>query len=431
MKWLRRGLVIVVIGGGLVALGMAWVRPGLLDSWARLALDRLPAWARLWSADSTDTDERDDDGTEKASEAESGRESFRVVRLPSAKLARRFGVETATATKERHAHRLVCNAEAAYDARHSAEILSRVTGVLREVRADLGQVVRKGDLLAVVDSAQIGTSKVQYHTARAAVELARVTYDRTVKLTKEKATPAKNELESLTSLNQSKANLMDAEQKLRNLGFADAEIARIARAGEASNRLEVVAPIDGTITAWDATPGEAVEPTTQLFAMADVSRMWLWIDVYESGIASVAVDQPVTFTISGTEAPVFSGRVTSVGTEVNPTTRTSRVRAELENPSGRLRANQFGRAKIQVEAEHEGVVIPRAAVQNDGQIEMVFLPIDDRSYRPQLVTIRLTERDDVVEVVKGLETGQRVVTTRSYMLKAELFKNRLGAADND
>ena len=76
MKWLRRGLWIVIIVGGLVALGMAWGGPGLLDSWARLALDRLPAWARLWNSASTDYDERDDDGTEKASEAEGGRESF-------------------------------------------------------------------------------------------------------------------------------------------------------------------------------------------------------------------------------------------------------------------------------------------------------------------------------------------------------------------
>src|SRR5262249_3721657 len=147
--------------------------------------------------------------------------------------------------------------------------------------------------------------------------------------------------------------------RLRNLGFSDPDIARIARANDSSNQLEVVAPIDATITAWDATPGEAIEPTTQLFAMADITTMGLWVDVYESSIASVDVGQPVTFTISGTEAPVFSGRVTAVGTEVNPTTRTTRVRAEMENPDGRLRANQFGRARIRVEPEHDAVVVPR------------------------------------------------------------------------
>lgn len=225
--------------------------------------------------------------------------------------------------------------------------------------------------------------------------------------------------------------MMDAEQKLRSLGFSDAELEQIAKSTETSNRLEIVAPIAGSVTVWDATPGEAVEPTTQLFALADTRKMWLWIDVYESDIASVAVGQPVSFTISGTEAPVFTGRVTSVGTEVNLMTRTTRVRAELDNPEGRLRANQFGRAKIQVEPEHEAVIAPRAAVQSDGKAQMVFLQIDDHTYRPERVVTRPTDREDVVEVVAGLTPGQRVVTTRAYMLKAELFKDRLGAADND
>jgi cobalt-zinc-cadmium efflux system membrane fusion protein len=296
---------------------------------------------------------------------------------------------------------------------------------------DLGQTVRRGDVLAVLDSAQVSNAKVQFHTARTTADLAKVTYERTVKLSREGATPAKNELEDLTALNRAQATLMETQQRLRNFGFTEAEIAQIAKANDSSNVLEVLAPIDATLTAWDATPGEAVEPTTQLFAMADTSTMWLWIDVYESSIGTVAVGQSVTFTISGTEAPVFTGRVTSVGTEVNPTTRTTRVRAELENPGGRLRANQFGRARIQVEPEHEAVVVPRAAVQTDGKNQMVFVPLDDKSYRPQPVITRPTERDDLLEVVAGLHVGEQVVTTRSYMLKGELFKSRLGAADND
>jgi cobalt-zinc-cadmium efflux system membrane fusion protein len=154
--------------------------------------------------------------------------------------------------------------------------------------------------------------------------------------------------------------------------------------------------------------------------------MWLWIDVYESDIASVAVGQPVTFTISGTETPVFSGRVTSVGTEVNPTTRTTRVRAELENPDGRLRANQFGRASIQVEPEHEALVVPVAAVQDDGRSERVFVPLADGvSFRPQAVVTRPMDRPDLVEVVRGLDPGQRVVTTGAFLLQSELHKEAI------
>jgi membrane fusion protein, heavy metal efflux system len=286
-------------------------------------------------------------------------------------------------------------------------------------------------VLAVVDSAQVGASKAQYLMARAASELAKVTYDRTVKLTEAKAAPAKNELEALTALNQAKAALLDTEQKLRNLSFTDGDLARIVKENDTKNLLEVTAPVDGTITAWDATLGEAVEPTTQLFAMADTTRMWVWIDVYEHDIVSVDTGQAVTFTISGTTKPVFAGNVTWVGTEVNATTRTARVRAEVANPGGRIRANQFGQARIQIEPEHDALVVPRAAVQDDGDVRMVFLPLSEGVYRPLKVVTAATDRDDVVEVVHGLEPGQQVVTTRAYILKSELFRGRLGAADND
>jgi multidrug efflux pump subunit AcrA (membrane-fusion protein) len=177
--------------------------------------------------------------------------------------------------------------------------------------------------------------------------------------------------------------------------------------------------------------GEAVEPTTQLFALADVTRMWLWIDVYETDIVSVAPGQPVRFIISGTDGPVFSGDVTWMGTEVNATTRTTRVCAELQNPDGRLRANQFGQATIQVEPEHEAVVVPRAAVQNDGGTDLVFLAQPNSHFRPQRILAKPTESDGKLEVLWGLKPGQTVVTTRSYMLKGEMLKDRLGAADND
>jgi cobalt-zinc-cadmium efflux system membrane fusion protein len=407
----------------ILVLGVVWARPRWLPGWAQIDLDRIAAWVHR---PTPATAEKPDDDDEKEPGVAANSEREQIVRLASPQLVRRLGFETTAVAKERHAHRLSGNAETAYDGRHMAEILSRVSGVLREVHADLGQFVRQGDVLAVVESAQVGSAKVQFHTSREAVTLAQATYDRTVRLTMEKAAPGKTELENRTALKQAKASLMDAEQKLRSLGFSNAEVGRIAKATDTSNLLEIVAPIAGTITAWDATPGEAVEPTTQLFALADTRKMWLWVDVYESDIASVAVGQPVTFTISGTETPVFSGRVTSMGTEVNPTTRTTRVRAELENPDGRLRANQFGRASIQVEPEHEALVVPVAAVQDDGRSERVFVPLADGvSFRPQAVVTRPMDRPDAVEVVRGLDPGQRVVTTGAFLLQSELHKDAI------
>ena len=150
---------------------------------------------------------------------------------------------------------------------------------------------------------------------------------------------------------------MDAEQKLRNLSFDDADLGRDRQDQDTTNLLEIVAPIDGTIVASPRRRGEAVEPTTQLFTVADTARCGSGSTSTRRDIAAVAPGQPVTFTISGTDprakARVFPGKVTWVGTEVNPTTRTTAVRAELANPDGRLRANQFGQAEHPGRPEHE------------------------------------------------------------------------------
>jgi membrane fusion protein, heavy metal efflux system len=354
------------------------------------------------------------------------RQPLPVVRLASAKLVRQVGIESAAATSERHAHKLTANAETAYDANHFAEICPRVVGLLREVRADLGQVVRPGEVLAIVDSPEVSSAKTQYISAQAAVRLAQSTYDRTAALARSNAVPQKNELESLTVLNQAQAAAMDASRKLGNLGLGEEALARVLRDRDTTSPLEVVSPIGGVVVRRHAVQGEAVSATSPLFAVADTSRMWLWIDLYEGDIDGVREGQDVAFTVSGKEAS-HAGRVTWVGAEVDDVSRTTRVRAELENPEGRLRANQFGRAEIRVGDEHRVVVVPKQAVQRKDNVDLVFLPEGESRFLPRRVVARPSDRPEVVEIAWGLEPGQKVVTRGAFWLKTEIMKGSIGA----
>lgn len=359
------------------------------------------------------------------------RQPLPTVRFASPKIARQIGLETTRAIEESHAHLLTANAEIDYDANRSAEVAPRVAGYLREVRADLGQVVRAGEVLAIVDAAEVGAAKTRYLAAHAADRLARENYERTHKLAESHAASPKAELEDLTARNQAEADLLDAEQTLRNLGLDDSALALIVARRDTQSTLEIVAPISGTVVLRNAVQGEAVQPTTMLFAVADTSRMWLWIDVYEANIADVAPGQDVTFTLSGTasmdEAPTARGSITWVGTEVNPTTRTTRVRAELENPDGHLRAHQFGRAAIRLGDEHEAIVVPKRAIQRKDGADLVFLTNTAGVYRPHRVITRPANRPDVVEVAWGLQPGDRIVTHGSFWLKTEIMKGAIGA----
>ena len=358
------------------------------------------------------------------------RDPLPIVRLASATLAQQVGIQTTEVTEEEHAHRLVANAEAAYDANHYADITPRVAGFIREVRVDLGRAVKHGEVLAVIDSAEVSAAKTQYLSSQASLKLAQATADRTQSLTRSGAVAGKAELEVMTALYQAQAITMDAEQKLRNLGFGDAELAQILETKDTKNLLNVVAPIDGTVVARHAVKGEAVQATTQLFAVADTSRMWVWIDVYESDIQKLKAGQSVSFVVSGTspdEGYATVGQVTWIGAEVNEQTRTTRVRAEVTNPDGNLRANQFGEATIQIGTEHKAVVVPKEAVQRKDKVDVVFLPEGEGTYRPRRVTTKPTDRSDVLEVTWGLQPGQRVVSKGAFLLKTEIMKGAIGA----
>lgn len=360
------------------------------------------------------------------------RQPLPTVKFATPDLAERIGIETAVASAEDHAHTLIANAETAYDGNRYADVTPRVSGFLREIRADLGKGLKQGEVIAVVDSAEVSTAKAQYLTAQASFRLSEDTYRRTSALVASNATPRIDEITARASLNQAKAAVLDAEQRLRNFRFDDAALKAILRSEDTEPLLEVASPIDGTVILRHAVLGEAVEPTTKLFAVADTSELWLWVDVYEQDIAKVREGQPVAFTVSGA-SPVeresaLPGRITWVGTEVNPQTRTTRVRAELANPGDRLRANQFGQAEIQVSDSHRVVVVPKAAVQRKGDVDVVFLPqAEEGVYRPQRVVTAPATRGDALEVSWGLAPGQRVVTKGAFLLKTEIMKGAIGA----
>jgi cobalt-zinc-cadmium efflux system membrane fusion protein len=355
------------------------------------------------------------------------RQPLPTVRFASAKLARQIGLDTAEALAETHAHTLEANAETAFDANRYADVAPRVSGYLREVKADLGQTVKAGEILAVVDSPEVSAAKARLLASRATLHLAKISHDQTKALAQRDAVPARQELESLTTLSQAESAATDATQALRNLGFDDEELDRIVTTKETSSLLSIIAPIDGTVVQRHAVRGEAVQATTPLFAIADMSALWLWVDIYEADVEKVAPGQPVDFIISGTDGPAFEGKVTWIGAEVDQTTRTTRLRAELANPTGRLRANQFGRAVIKTGSPHEVVVVPKSAVQNKDGTDVVFLPDKEGSYRPQRIVAKASNRRDVVEVAWGLKPGDRVVTKGSFWLKTEIMKGAIGA----
>ncbi len=353
------------------------------------------------------------------------------VRLATAELAKELGIQTALVTRVQHMHELQAPAETAYDANRYAEITPRVSAFVREARVDLGQKVGAGEVVAVVDSAEVSSAKAQYLSGKATLAYEEDNFRRVDSLTKSELLRARERPLALSALNQARATTLGAEQKLRNFRFGDADLAGILKSSDTNPLLEITSPIDGTVVFRHAVVGEGVEPSTKLYTVADISKLWLWIDVFERDIRSIKPGQGVHFTVYGSssasEETTVTGKITWVGTEVNEKTRTTKVRAEVPNPDGSLRANQFGRARIRIGEEHMALTVPKAAVQRYEGVDLVFLQERPGVYRPQRIKTKSLGRGDAVEVAWGLEEGQEVVTAGAFLLKTEVMKGSIGA----
>lgn len=341
-------------------------------------------------------------------------------------IAERVGLEYARIERREVAATLSCNVEIEYDGNRYARLSPRAAGVVLEVRKDLGKAVKAGETLAIVDSAELGTAKSAHLQARALLKLWTENHAREQRLFERKISPESDLLKAEASLAESRIAVSRTAQRLRNLGLTDADIASIEQNNDSSSLLPLGAPFSGVVVERNAVIGELADTATRLFAVADTATMWAMLDVYEKDIGNVRPGQPVVLSMDGAGGEKFGGKVTWVSSHVDPRTRTLKVRAEIANPEGFLRDGMFGTAEIRLHDQAPVLVVPKDAVQWDGCCNIVFVQMNDSLFRPKKVRLGYeTDRHFVVR--KGLERGERVVTTGSFLLKTEIMKGSIGA----
>lgn len=220
------------------------------------------------------------------------------------------------------------------------------------------------------------------------------------------------------------AALAAAEDRLRLLGVPDEEVTRMAAAEAPYRAIPIRTPYSGTVIERVATEGAYVETGTPLYRIADLSKLWIELDAYESDLARLEVGQDVELSVDALPGQLFEGRVSFVDPTLDPQRRTAAVRVEVSNPAGRLRPGMFAEATV-FTAEGGGespLVVPASAPLFTGKRSVVYVELRDDdalSYAPR--TVRLGPRlGDVYPVVAGLSEGERVVTRGAFAIDADL-----------
>lgn len=300
-------------------------------------------------------------------------------------------------------------------------IVPRFTGIVTEVRKNLGDEVRKGEVIAVLHSRELTDLKSEYLSAMKRVELAQSIFDREENLWKKKISAEQDYLVSRQAFLEAEINLKAAAQKLLASGLSQTDLNDLAAMAEGVlSRYELKAPIDGVVIEKHVAVGEAVKEDADLFVLADLSTVWVDITVYAKDLNVVKVGQKVTVKsdVSGIEA---SGRLTYLGPMIGEQTRSARARVVIPNSDGRWRPGLF----VAVQLVREEVTVPLAvnadALQTFRDWDVVFIQVGNLfEARP----VELGRRDgEWVEVVSGLSAGERVVSKNSFILKADVGKS--------
>jgi cobalt-zinc-cadmium efflux system membrane fusion protein len=339
------------------------------------------------------------------------------VRLASAQTARDAGIQTQPAREGKVGKVLEVVGQLDFDQNRFAQLSPRGDALVVGVEVDVGDEVKEGQPLVVLTSAAVGADQARLAGARARLEAARAAVAREEQLVESGLSPRKNLEEARSELAAAQAEHDGASSALGAAGAAP---------GAGGGRSMLRAPFAGTLVARDAVAGKTASAGQVLVQVADLSTMWAQLEVPEADAALVRPGQAVRITFDGARAEPREGRISRVAAVVDPSSRTVRARVELPNGDRTLKAGAFLRAEIRVAAEHEGLLVPREAVQRAESRSLVFVKRGDGLFEP--VAVRTGDADgELVEVLSGLEPGAEVVTTGAFLLKTEIVKESIGA----
>ena len=301
-----------------------------------------------------------------------------------------------------------------FDEQALTRIGSSVTGRVTQIHAHLGNIVKKGDTLALINSSELSGSQLAYLKARSEKELNRRTMERAKTLFDADVISAAELQRRESEYEIASAETRAAQDQLRVLGVSSQSIERLAATGTIDSVAGVVATINGVVVERKIAAGQVVQPSDVLFAVANLNRVWAVAQVPEQQIAQVKVGQAVSIEVPALENEKLVGKLIYVGQTVNPDTRTVLVRTELDNKNGRLKPSMLASMLIE-SAPLKRVVVPLSAVVRQDDVDHVFIEESENNFR--LTPVKLAaEQNGQRVVLEGLKPGMRIVSDGAFHL---------------
>lgn len=300
----------------------------------------------------------------------------------------------------------------------------RVSGRIVAVQAKLGDPVKAGQALAVLDSLEVGEAHSAYLQAKTQLAVAKADFERAEKLHGDQIIAQKDHLRAHAEFEKAKASFAASGDKLRMLGVNAAP----ADDGRAVSTFPLSTPFAGTVIEKHAILGELAQPDKSIFTVADLSRLWIEANLFEKDLGRVKTGADAVVTVDAYPGEAFQGKLTYIAAVVDKESRMVQARVEVANPGGRLKPEMFATAAIRTTGTKGGaakaLLLPQEAVVLMQGQPTVFVA-EDGGFEPRPVELGDKLRGKVV-IKSGIKSGEKVVTAGTYALKARLLKSQIG-----
>ncbi|HET6146030.1 MAG TPA: efflux RND transporter periplasmic adaptor subunit [Polyangia bacterium] len=360
--------------------------------------------------------------TESAGSDPSNSEATRALALPASAGAKN-PVLTTQAALVRLARDIQVIGTVAPDQDHFAVVGPLVSGRVAKLNAGVGDRLRRGQIIAEIESAEVGEARAALISAKARHAAAETNLRRETDLAERRISSSRERELAEAQWVTDKAGVRAAAERLRAIGLSNDDIEAIDKK-DLGGRVPVRSPLEGTVIERTITLGQAVERATDAFKIADLTHLWVNLDLYEKDLARVRVGQEVEVRAEAFPGEVFRGRVAYVVPVIDEATRTAKVRLEFENRQGQLSLGQLVTARI-VGDGHRGapevLAVPRNAVERVEGRPVVFVARDKDAFQQRTVELGASG-GDLVEIRAGLAAGELVAVDGAFLLKSELLR---------
>lgn len=336
------------------------------------------------------------------------------------------GLTVVPAATRRIATELVTTGEFEANANREAHVTTRIAGRVSAIVKNVGDRVRVGERLAVLESVELGQAQAAYLQALARWELASGTAARQRALLRQDLIARKEVLAAENALRLIQIDLDNARNQLSLYGFGPDRVAVLARSRRLDPSIPLTAPISGVVLERHLTVGEMVRPDDEqsAFRLSDVSELWVDANVFEKDLARVHAGQPATVTTPAYPGRAYRGTVSLVSSALEKASRTASARVVVANRDGRLKPDMTATVKIAV-GDRPALAVPAGAIVRDKDETFVFVREADTRFEKRAVQAG-TAVDGWVPVSSGIQAGDPVVVKGSFTLKAELTKEAFG-----